>query len=168
MKVFYIFFPVHRSWHPLILTSKCHNIFKKHGDHWVTDFLWRWDYSSHLAAVLENQNIAALHLKCCWVLCPSSLPVVISVEILKWKHPWLLSLIGESLNRWHVFTRGQVRTVFSQSMYTWTGLSWHDFIFPWRQFLCDEWGCHEPSLLFVCVLSAWRLMSECLCILEIR
>lgn len=101
---------------------------------------------SHLAAVLENQNIATSHLKCCWVLCLFSLPMVISVEILKWKHPWLPSIIGESLSRWNIFTRGQVRTVFSQWMCTWTGLCWYHFIFPWRQFLCDEWGCCKLSL----------------------
>lgn len=37
----------------------------------------------HLAAALENHNVATSHLKCFGVLCPFSLLVVISVEILK-------------------------------------------------------------------------------------
>lgn len=44
-----------------------------------------------------------LTLKCCRVLCLLSLPMVISVEILKRKNPWLPSLIGESLSRRTVF-----------------------------------------------------------------
>lgn len=116
----------------------------------------------HLAAALENHNIATSHLKCFWVFCPFSLPVVISVEILKWKHPCLLSVIGEILSRWNIFTRGQVRTVFLQEMCAWTGLCWCVFISPWRQFLCDEWGCHNPSLWRRNVRARIQAYSLCL------